>query len=81
MFGKKVTQGSFPYSDDGTLAPYTDGVLVGTNLDTSVYMPAPAAGVPVPVPVSKRGYMTDYIGNTTCVDANTWATGVFAGDS
>lgn len=81
--GNKLESGTFPYMSDGTIAPYTDGIVSGLNPDTgSVYIPSPSEmTAAMRPPLSERGKMEDYIGATSCVDANTTAHGVFAGDS
>lgn len=76
-----VETATFPYAANGIGAPYTDGIVMGLNPDTgSVYIPFPGEMTEAQVQPEKRGKLTDYFGNTTCVDSYTTGHPVFAGD-
>lgn len=79
-----ATQSShqFPYGSDTIFAPYTDGTIVGTNIETgSVVMLPPTENSQNPVVrPTERGTMLDYIGNTVCVNANLIEYAQMAGD-
>lgn len=71
----------FPYTHIPG-APYTDGIVEGDNLGTSVFLPAPGdCTVPI-IPYENRGRISDepYMGGTDCVDTNTVQHNVFAGN-
>lgn len=74
---------AFPYLTDGSAAPYTDGILVGTSsgIDTNVYLPTPGELTQPLVPAGRRNAQQEYIGNTSCVAADGIAHNVLAGNS
>lgn len=77
-----VESGTFPYLSDGSGAPYTDGIVVGIsdNLDTSVALPPPGEMTQPTVSPARRGIPQEYVGNTSCIDTNTTAHNVLAGN-
>lgn len=73
--------GTFPYSEDGISAPYTDGLVSGSNVETgSIFLPPPNGIIVGNISPAKRGEMKAYLGNTDCVDSYTVAHPVLAGD-
>ena len=75
-----IQGGTFPYSPNPTI-PYTDGIVSGVNVETgSVYLPTPGEITQSRVKPEQRGHIVEgYIGNTSCVDANTTSHEVFTG--
>lgn len=74
---------TFPYASGGIGVPYTDGMISGISLDgvdTSLFLPTPNGSTYPDIQPIERGHMTDYYGNTSCVDANTTGHEIFAGD-
>lgn len=71
---------TFPYNNGG--APYTDGIIDGVNTETgSVYIPSPSELTqPFDVPAEPAGRITEYVGNTQCVDTRSIQYNVFAGN-
>ena len=71
---------TFPYNNGG--APYTDGIIDGVNTTTgSVYIPSPSELTQsFDVPPEAPGRITDYIGNTQCVDTRSVQYNIFAGN-
>lgn len=79
----KGQSSSFPYASDGSVAPYSDGIILGVSddLNTSLFLPPPAELTQPAISPAKRGRIIPYIGNTVCVDPYTWANPQGAGDS
>lgn len=77
---QKMTS-TFPYTRIPG-APYTDGIVEGDNLGTSVFLPTPGDVTEPIIPYENRGRLSDepYMGNTDSVDTNTTAHNVFAGN-
>ena len=76
-----IESSTFPYAANGVGAPYIDGIIAGTNIETgSVYIPFPSEMTAAQVQPQKRGKITPYYGNTQCVDSYTTGHAVLAGD-
>lgn len=74
---------AFPYLSDGSAAPYTDGIIVGSSVDTPVsFMPTPAELTQATPPAGRKNvWNKEYIGNTGCVAADNVGHNVLAGNT
>lgn len=73
---------AFPYLTDGSAAPYTDGIIIGSSVDTPVsFLPTPGELTQPQIPAGRKNASQSYVGNTSCVAADNVGHNVLAGNS
>jgi hypothetical protein len=74
---------TFPYAQDPTIAPYTDGLIPSGGLDTTTFLPPLGASSSTPQAEHKLSgqFCKEYIGNTSMVFATNISNAQSAGDS
>ena len=78
----KVDNNTFPYSEDGVVAPYSDGLLASDPV-TSVFMPPLGSNSSTPQSQHKLSgqVVTGYVGSTDMIFATKIWYPQIAGDS